>query len=79
MEANPQEPLRRTRIPMPALSERLIKQGVAAERLDRVKSPAGLDLGGIDPHEIAISVLAEIIAWRSTTREENAGSQRETG
>ncbi|WP_425074976.1 XdhC family protein [Sagittula sp. S175] len=31
----------------------------------RLKSPAGLDLGGIDPHEIAVSVLAEIIQWRA--------------
>lgn len=51
-----------------ALSDRLIKQGVEPELLSRVKSPAGLDLGGIDPHEIAISVLAEIIVWRNASR-----------
>ncbi|MBP0484912.1 XdhC family protein [Sagittula salina] len=32
----------------------------------RLKAPAGLDLGGIDPHEIALSVLAEIVRWRAT-------------
>lgn len=31
----------------------------------KLKSPAGLDLGGIDPHEIALSVLAEIVQWRA--------------
>ncbi|GAA4217792.1 xanthine dehydrogenase accessory factor [Sagittula marina] len=32
----------------------------------RLKSPAGLDLGGIDPHDIALSVLAEIVQWRNS-------------
>jgi xanthine/CO dehydrogenase XdhC/CoxF family maturation factor len=33
-------------------------------------SPAGLDLGGIDPPEIAVSVLAEIVHldWRNPAR-----------
>jgi xanthine dehydrogenase accessory factor len=38
--------------------------GVAAERLAKLKAPAGLDLGAITPEEIAISVLAEIVAVR---------------
>jgi len=38
--------------------------GVAAERLDRVKYPAGLDLGGMRAPEIALSVLAEIVQRR---------------
>ena len=42
----------------------LIEQGVAAERLAALKAPAGLDLGAITPDEIAISILAEIIAVR---------------
>ena len=32
--------------------------------LDRVKAPAGLDLGAITPEEIALSILAEIIRER---------------
>ena len=32
-----------------------------AERLGRVKAPAGLDLGAVTPVEIAISILAEIV------------------
>ena len=38
--------------------------GVPAERLDRVKYPAGLDLGGMSAAEIALSVLAEIVQRR---------------
>jgi xanthine dehydrogenase accessory factor len=34
--------------------------GVAAEQLGRVKAPAGLDLGGTSPPEIALSIMAEI-------------------
>jgi len=32
--------------------------------LANLKAPAGLDLGAITPEEIAISVLAEIVAVR---------------
>jgi xanthine dehydrogenase accessory factor len=47
-----------------ALRARLIERGVAPERLARLKAPAGLDLGAITPDEIALSILAEIIAAR---------------
>src|SRR5690348_16865537 len=35
--------------------------GVPDEQLARVKAPAGLDLGGISPTEIALSIVAEIV------------------
>jgi xanthine dehydrogenase accessory factor len=47
-----------------ALKAELAKRGVAAERLVKLKAPAGLDLGAITPDEIAISILAEIVAVR---------------
>ena len=47
-----------------ALRESLAHGGVAAERVARFKAPAGLDLGAITPEEIAISILAEIVALR---------------
>jgi len=32
--------------------------------LARVRSPAGLDLGPLRQEEIAVAVLAELVAWR---------------
>jgi xanthine dehydrogenase accessory factor len=49
---------------MTALREKLIDEGIAAAALDRIKAPAGLDLGAITPEEIAMSILAEITALR---------------
>jgi xanthine dehydrogenase accessory factor len=50
------------------LADRLRAEGITDDTLARLKSPAGLDLGGIDPHEIAVSVLAEIVQWRNAAR-----------
>ena len=47
-----------------ALKAALAERGVAADRLAKLKAPAGLDLGAITPDEIAISILAEIVAVR---------------
>ena len=38
--------------------------GISEEVLTRVYAPIGLDLGGPTPEEIAVSILAEIIAVR---------------
>jgi xanthine dehydrogenase accessory factor len=46
------------------LKAKLASRGVLPERLARLKAPAGLDLGAITPDEIAVSVLAEIVAVR---------------
>ena len=46
------------------LKARLATRGVAPDRLARLKAPAGLDLGAITPDEIAVSILAEIVAAR---------------
>jgi xanthine dehydrogenase accessory factor len=42
----------------------LEKEGVPAERLERVHSPVGLDIGALTPEEIAVAVVAEMIAVR---------------
>ncbi|MGB8743097.1 MAG: XdhC/CoxI family protein [Xanthobacteraceae bacterium] len=47
-----------------ALKAALAERGVAQELLSKVKAPAGLDLGAITSDEIAISILAEIVAVR---------------
>jgi len=49
---------------MAALRDKLIGEGVETSALDRVKAPAGLDLGAITPEEIAMSILAEITIER---------------
>ena len=51
------------------LKERLEASGIAPAHLARIVAPAGLDLGAIDPHEIAISVLAQVIKWRRAKQE----------
>jgi xanthine dehydrogenase accessory factor len=49
---------------MAALRDKLIAEGIEAAALDRIKAPAGLDLGAITPEEIAMSILAEITLER---------------
>jgi xanthine dehydrogenase accessory factor len=43
----------------------LIEEGVAPDALTRVHSPIGLDIGAVAPAEIAVSIVAELIAARS--------------
>ena len=42
----------------------LIAEGLPAECLDRIHAPVGLEIGAVSPAEIAISILAELIAVR---------------
>ena len=44
--------------------EALRAQGVAEEIIARIQSPVGLDLGAITPAEIALSILAGVVAVR---------------
>jgi xanthine dehydrogenase accessory factor len=41
---------------------RLIQAGVSEKVLDRIHAPVGLDLGGRNPEEIALSIMAQIVA-----------------
>lgn len=43
----------------------LLAQGVSEESLDKVYSPMGLELQAETPEEIAVSIMAEIIALRN--------------
>jgi xanthine dehydrogenase accessory factor len=47
-----------------ALREAMVRQGVDATALARVRAPAGLDLGAVTPEEIALSIVAEIVEVR---------------
>jgi xanthine dehydrogenase accessory factor len=44
--------------------DELVKEGMPVECLQRVHAPIGLDIGGVSPEEIAISIVAELIAVR---------------
>lgn len=42
----------------------LRERGLDEETLARLRSPAGLDLGSTTQEEIAVAILAELVAWR---------------
>lgn len=54
-----------------AIYRELMEQGVTAEELQKVKTPAGMNINAKLPEEVAISILAEII---SIFRKENTSS-----
>ena len=43
---------------------RLLDQGVPLARLKEVHAPVGLDIGGLQPEELAVSIMSEIIMVR---------------
>jgi xanthine dehydrogenase accessory factor len=47
------------------LLAKLVQDGYPRARLEAVRSPVGLDIGAESPEEIAVSILAEIIATRT--------------
>jgi xanthine dehydrogenase accessory factor len=44
--------------------ERLLALGVSEEDMARISAPIGLDLGGLTAPEVALSIMAEIVAQR---------------
>lgn len=44
--------------------DRLRATGTAAEQLAKVRAPIGLDIGAVTPEEVALAILAEIVAER---------------
>jgi xanthine dehydrogenase accessory factor len=42
----------------------LTREGLNPDLFDRVHSPVGLDIGAVTPEEIAVSIVAELIAVR---------------
>jgi xanthine dehydrogenase accessory factor len=44
--------------------EALRARGIAEEVIAQIQTPVGLDLGAITPAEIALSILAGLVAWR---------------
>lgn len=61
------------------LLDHLRSDGYSDEQLNRVYAPIGLDLGGTTPQEIAVAILAEIIAVRKrpeTTKDHRISYRR---
>jgi xanthine dehydrogenase accessory factor len=44
--------------------EKLREEGADEERLNKVRAPIGLDIGAVSPEEVALAILAEIVAER---------------
>ncbi len=47
-----------------SIYKELEKEGIAAEKFANVHAPVGLEIGAVTPEEIAISIVAEMIAER---------------
>ncbi len=56
-----------------ALKQALVEKGCDPKRLNRTHTPIGLSIGAIKPAEIAVSILAEIIACKRLSRGGEAG------
>jgi xanthine dehydrogenase accessory factor len=53
-----------------AIFRELQREGLEAKLFERVHAPIGLDIGGVTPEEIAISITAELIAVRRKSERE---------
>ncbi len=56
-----------------ALKEALREKGYDADRISRTHTPIGLPIGAVTPAEIAVSILAELIACKRLGTEKQAG------
>ncbi|MGD9764010.1 MAG: XdhC family protein [Candidatus Binatia bacterium] len=53
---------------------RLLESGLSESQVDRIHAPIGLDIGARTPEEIALSVMAEIIASRPRQKARRAAA-----
>jgi xanthine dehydrogenase accessory factor len=51
-----------------AVRDLLRDEGFTDDELNRIRTPVGLDIGGKAPAEVALSILAEVVAVRSGKR-----------
>jgi xanthine dehydrogenase accessory factor len=50
----------------------LMERGLPEARLEALKAPAGLDINAIEPEEIALSIMAELVAVRRQRARDSA-------
>jgi xanthine dehydrogenase accessory factor len=48
--------------------DRLRKMGFYEEQTDRIHAPIGLEIGAVNPQEIALAIMSEIVAERNAQR-----------
>jgi len=53
--------------------ERLLAAGLTEEQINRIRGPIGIEIGGRTPEEIALSVMAEIVAVRNGVAGDQGG------
>jgi len=53
-----------------AINRELVRTGTHADALRRVHAPVGIDIGAVTPEEIAVAVVAEMIAVRRNSEAE---------
>lgn len=56
--------------------DRLRQNGASEEQLRRVHAPVGLDIGAVTPEEVALAIMAEIVAHRRGGSGESLSSWR---
>jgi xanthine dehydrogenase accessory factor len=44
--------------------DRLREKGATEEQLKKIHAPIGLDIGAVSPEEVALAIIAEIVAVR---------------
>ena len=44
--------------------DRLREAGITEELLEKIHAPIGLDIGAVSPEEVALAIMAEIVAYR---------------
>ena len=60
------------------LKASLGKAGIESAQLERIHSPAGIEIGGVTPAEIALSVLAELVRVRRAAPAPESGEINDT-
>lgn len=51
---------------MATMFREFIKEGIPAEKLDRIRTPVGIAINSRTPEEIAVSIAAEIISVKNS-------------